>query len=136
MKHIYCRPLRLYDEQDKAAFVAAADASGKEFPKDVFTLPSTRIMVAEDGGKILMYQPQFLSMTLGSLVPVGSLTQREFASAQHQLTAAAFTRAHTEGLADVIAFSNDPDTRAFALRHGFIALEDGLRWGIRDEPEH
>ena|ERR1035437_526153 len=131
MRHIWVRPLRLYDEQDKAAFVAAADASGKEFPKDVFTLPSTRIMVAEVESRIILYQPQFLSMTLGSLVPVGSLTQREFASAQHQLVAAAFTRAHTEGLADVIAFSNDPNTREFALRHGFTACGDGLRLGIR-----
>lgn len=121
----------MYDEADKAAFIAAVDASGKEFPKDVFTLPSTRIMIAERAGKILLYQPQFLSMTLGSLVPVGSLTQREFASAQHQLTAAAFTRTHTEGLADVIAFSNDPNTRAFALRHGYIAREDGLRLEVR-----
>lgn len=131
MKHIYVRPLRMYDEADKAAFIAAADASGKEFPKDVFTLPSTRIMVAEEQGRILLFQPQFLSMTLGSLVPVGSLSQREFASAQHQLTAAAFTRAHTEGLADVIAFSTDPDTRAFALRHGYVAREDGLKLEIR-----
>jgi hypothetical protein len=131
MNHIWVRPLRMYDEVDKAAFVEAADTSGKEFPKNVFTLPSTRIMIAERAGKILLYQPQFLSMTLGSLVPVGSLSQREFASAQHQLTAAAFTRAHTEGLADVIAFSNDPDTRAFALRHGYIAQEDGLRLELR-----
>ena len=131
MKHIWVRPLRMYDEADKAAFVLAADASGKEFPKDVFTLPSTRIMVAESENQVILYQPQFLSMTLGSLVPVGSLTQREFASAQHQLVAAAFTRAHTEGLADVIAFSNDPNTRVFALRHGFTAWGDGLRLGIR-----
>lgn len=131
MKHVWVRPLRMYDEQDKAAFIVAADASGKEFPKDVFTLPSTRIMLAEEENRIIMYQPQFLSMTLGSLVPVGSLTQRELASAQHQLTAAAFTRAHTEGLADVIAFSNDPNTREFALRHGFVAWEDGLRLRLR-----
>lgn len=131
MKHIWVRPLRLYDDADKAAFIVAADSSAKEFPKDVFTLPSTRIMVAEVENRIIMYQPQFLSMTLGSLVPVGSLSQREFASAQHQLTAAAFTRAHTEGLADVIAFSNDPNTRAFALRHGFLADKDGLRMGVR-----
>ena len=131
MRHIWVRPLRMYDEADKAAFIAAADASGKDFPKDVFTLPSTRIMLAEEENRIIMYQPQFLSMTLGSLVPVGSLTQRELASAQHQLTAAAFTRAHTEGLADVIAFSNDPNTREFALRHGFVAWEDGLRLRLR-----
>jgi hypothetical protein len=121
----------LYDEGDKAAFVLAADASGKEFPKDVFTLPTTRIMVAEVENRVIMYQPQFLSMTLGSLVPVGSLTQRELASAQHQLVAAAFTRAHTEGLADVIAFSNNPSTRAFSLKHGFTVWGDGLRLGIR-----
>lgn len=131
MKHIWVRPLRLHDEADKAAFVAAVDSSGKEFPTDLFTLPSTRIMIAERAGQILLYQPQYLSMTLGSLVPVGSLSQSEFASAQHQLAAAAFTRAHTEGLADVIAFSNDPSTRKFALRHGFTAWEDGLRLGIR-----
>lgn len=131
MEHIFVRPLRMYDEEDKAAFVLAADASGKEFPKDVFTLPTTRIMLAEVDNRVIMYQPQFLSMTLGSLVPVGSLTQRELASAQHQLVAAAFTRAHTEGLADVIAFSNDPSTRAFALKHGFTVWGDGLRLGIR-----
>lgn len=131
MNHCYIRPLRLYDEVDKAAFIEAVDASGKEFPKDVFTLPSTRIMVAEENGKILLYQPQYTSMTLGSLVPVGSLTQREFASAQYQLVGSAFTRAHAEGLADVIAFSNDPNTRAFALRHGFSAREDGLILRLR-----
>jgi hypothetical protein len=131
MGNIFVRPLRLYDDADKAAFVAAVEDSGKEFPKDLFTLPSTRIMVAEIENRIIMYQPQFLSMTLGSLVPVGSLTQREYASAQHQLVAVAFTRAHTEGLADVIAFSSSPATRAFALRHGFIAWGDGLRLGIR-----
>jgi hypothetical protein len=131
MTPIFVRLLRMHDEADKAAFIAAADASGKEFPKDVFTLPSTRIMIAERAGHILLYQPQFISMTLGSLVPVGSLSQREFASAQYQLSAAAFTRAHTEGLADVIAFSNDPSTRAFALRHGFVECTDGLRLGIR-----
>lgn len=131
MRHIFVRPLRMHDEADKSAFIVAADASGKDFPKNVFTLPSTRIMVAEVENRVLLYQPQYLSMTLGSLVPVGSLSQREFASAQHQLTAAAFTRAHAEGLADVIAFSNDPATREFALRHGFTAWEDGLRLGIR-----
>ena len=131
MKHVFVRPLRMYDEEDKAAFVLAADASGKEFPKDVFTLPSTRIMVAEVEKRVILYQPQFLSMTLGSLIPVGSLTQSEFASAQHQLASAAFTRAHAEGLADVIAFSNDRNTRSFAKRHGFVATKDGLIWGIR-----
>ena len=131
MRHIYVRPLRLYDEDDKNKFIAAVDSSGKEFPNNVFTLPSTRIMVAEVESRIILYQPQFLSMTLGSLVPVGSLTQRELASAQHQLVAAAFTRAQTEGLADVIAFSNDPSTRAFALKHGFTVWGDGLRLGIR-----
>jgi hypothetical protein len=131
MRHIWIRPLRLYDEADREAFVAAADASGKEFPKDVFTLPSTRIMVAEIENRVILYMPQFLSVTLGSLIPVGSLTQQEFASAQYQLTQAAFTRAHAEGLADVIAFSNDPHTRAFALRHGFVERKDGLELRIR-----
>lgn len=131
MKHIFVRPLRMYDEADKASFIAAADASGKEFPKDVFTLPSTRVMVAEMEGEIVMYQPQFLSMTLGSLIPFGLPTQPEMASAQHQLTSAAFTRAHAEGFADIIAFSNDNKTRAFAKRHGFIATKDGLRLEIR-----
>jgi len=131
MKHVWVRPLRMYDEEDKAAFVLAVDSSGKGFPNDVFTLPCTRIMVAEVENRIIMYQPQFLSMTLGSLVPVGSLTPMELASAQHQLTAAAFTRAHAEGLADVIAFSSDPNTRDFALRHGFTAWGDGLKLRIR-----
>lgn len=131
MKNVFVRPLRMYDEADKAAFVLAADASCKEFPKDVFSLPSTKIMVAECQNRVLLYQPQYLSMTLGSLVPVGSLTQRELALAQYQLAAAAFTRAHAEGLADVIAFSVDPDTRAYALRHGFVARKDGLQLGVR-----
>lgn len=131
MRHIYCRPLRLYDEADKAAFIVAADASGKEFPKDVFTLPSTRIMVAEAEGQIVLYQPQYLSLTLGSLIPSMQASRSEMASAQHQLTATAFTRAHAEGLADVLAFSNSPETRQFALRHGFNICEDGLRMAIR-----
>ena len=131
MKHVFVRPLRMYDEADKAAFIKAADDSGKEFPKDVFTLPSTRIMVAEVDNRVILYQPQYISMTLGSLVPVGSLTQGEYASAQYQLANAAFTRAHTEGLADIIAFSNDVRTRAFAKRHGFVETKDGLIWGIR-----
>lgn len=127
MKHIYIRPLRLHDELDKAAFIAAADASGKEFPKDVFTLPSTRIMVAERGDQIVMYQPQYVSLTLGSLIPVGV----PLAEAQHQLVAAAYTRAHAEGFADVLAFSSSELTRGFALRHGFIACQDGLRMELR-----
>jgi len=131
MKHIYVRPLRLYDEQDKAAFVVAADASGKEFPKDVFTLPSTRIMVAEEEGRIVLYQPQFVSLNLGSLIPVIGATPSEMASAQHMLVAAAFTRAHSEGFADIFASSNNELTRRFALRHGFTETEDGLRLEIR-----
>ena len=131
MKHIYIRPLRLYDEQDKASFVAAADASGKEFPKDVFTLPSTRIMVAEEGSEIVMYMPQFVSMTLGSLIPSGAPSQRQMAEAQHMLVAAAYERAHAEGFADVLAFSNNDLTRRFAMRHGFVPCADGLRMGLR-----
>jgi hypothetical protein len=130
MRHIYVRPLRMFDEGDKAAFIAAADASGKEFPKDVFSLPSTRIMVAEAAGEIVMYQPQFVSLNLGSLIPTIA-TPNEMASAQHQLFAAAFTRAHFEGLANILAFSNDKNTRAFAKRHGFKASKDGLVMGVR-----
>ena len=131
MKHIYIRQLRMYDEADKAKFVVAADASGKEFPKDVFTLPSTRIMVAEKAGEILMYQPHFVSLNLGSLIPMAGISARYFASAQHQLTAAAFTRAHAEGLADIIALSNDPNTRDFAKRHGYVPCEVALRLEVR-----
>lgn len=120
----------MWDEADKAAFIAAADASGKEFPKDVFKLASTGIMVAEAEGQIVMYQPHFVSLQLGSIIPLIG-TPSEMASAQHQLTAAAFTRAHTEGLADIIAFSNDKHTRGFAKRHGFTASKDGLRLEIR-----
>lgn len=131
MRHIYVRPLRMYDEADKAAFVAAVDASGKEFPKDVFTLPSTRIMVAEQGSVSVMYQPQFLSMTMGSIIPVGTITDRAMAEAQHQLLAAAYTRAHSEGFADVFASSNDDRTRTFCVRHGAVPWPDAIRLEIR-----
>ncbi len=131
MIKIYVRPLRLYDELDKAAFVEAADASGKEFPQDVFTLPSTRIMVAEKGKEIVMYMPQFLSLTLGSLIPRGLQADHDLAEAQHHLVAAAFTRAHTEGFADILALSSNELTRRFALRHGFTATPDVLRMEIR-----
>lgn len=130
MNHIYVRPLRLYDEADKAAFIAAADACGKEFPKDVFTLPSTRIMVAEREGKVVMYQPHFASLNLGSIIPVIG-TPSELASAQHQLTAAAFSRAHAEGFADIVAFSSNRETRSFAKRHGYKATKDGLILEVR-----
>ena len=131
MRHIFIRPLRMYDETDKAAFVVAADASGKEFPKDVFTLPSTRIMVAEKGTEIVMYMPQFLSMTMGSLIPNGKRTDREMAEAQHQLLACAYTRAHSEGFADIFASSNDICTRKFCIRHGATPWADALRLEIR-----
>lgn len=131
MNHVYVRPLRIYDEQDKYSFIRSADACGKEFPKDVFTLPSTRIMVAEKGGEILMYQPHFVSLNLGSLIPVGSITAGEFASAQHMLTGAAFTRAHSEGFADIIAMSNDPSTQKFAKRHGYVSRPETLYLEVR-----
>lgn len=131
MKKIYVRPLRLYDETDKAAFVAAADASGKEFPKDVFTLLSTRIMVAEAEGKVIMFQPHFASLNLGSLIPMAGISPFEFASSQHMLTAAAYTRAHSEGFADILALSNDLNTQEFAKRHGFIACDGVLRLEVR-----
>lgn len=131
MKKVYVRPLRLYDEEDKRNFVSAADRSGKEFPRDVFTLPSTRIMVAESEGKVIMFQPHFASLNLGSLIPMAGITPLEFASSQHQLTAAAYTRAHTEGFADILALSNDPCTREFAKRHGYLECNDVLRLEIR-----
>lgn len=130
MRHIFCRPLRLHDEADKAAFIVAADKSGKEFPKDVFTLPSTRIMVAERGGEIVLYQPQFVSLTLGSLIPVID-DPILMAAGQHQLFGAAYTRAHAEGLADIHCYSNNELTRGFALRHGFQEIPDCLRMGVR-----
>jgi hypothetical protein len=121
----------MYDEADKAAFVVAADSSGKDFPKDVFTLPSTRVMVAERGSEVLMYMPQFLSMTMGSLIPKRQLTDREMAEAQHQLLACAYTRAHSEGFADIFASSNDIRTRKFCIRHGATPWADALRLEIR-----
>lgn len=121
----------MYDEADKSAFIVAADASGKEFPKDVFTLPSTRIMVAERGAEVIMYMPQFLSMTMGSLIPVGNPNDRSMAEAQHQLLAAAYTRAHSEGFADVFASSNDDRTRTFCFRHGAVPWPDAIRLEIR-----
>jgi hypothetical protein len=121
----------MYDEADKAAFIAAADASGKEFPKDVFTLPTTRIMVAEAGEKIVLYQPHFVSLSLGSLIPAPLATNGLLAEAQHQLVAAAYTRVHTEGFADIFASSNDERTRGFAKRHGFVPWADGLRLEVR-----
>jgi hypothetical protein len=131
MTHIFVRPLRMYDEADKAAFVAAADACGKEFPKDVFTLLPTRIMVAEQAGKIIMYQPQFASLQLGSLIPTKGISGSTMASAQHQLFAAAFTRSHTEGFADIVAFSSSEETRQFSERHGLLPVKDALRYEIR-----
>ena len=131
MKHVYVRPLRMYDEEDKQRFVHLIEQSGKEFPKDVFTLPLTRIMVAEKEGEIVMYQPHFASLNLGSLIPVGGIMAGDFASAQHQLTAAAFTRAHNEGFADIIVLSNDPSTRKFAQRHGYLACDAVLRMEVR-----
>jgi hypothetical protein len=134
MNHCFVRPLRLYDEADKAAFIDATDRCGKDFPKDVFSLPSTRIMVAstiQNGREaITMYQPQFISLNLGSLIPVGLPSASKMATAQHQLFAAAYTRAHLEGLADLVAFSNDEATRSFSMRHGLVAV-DGLRRDIR-----
>lgn len=131
MKHVWVRPLRLYDEQDKAKFIAAADACGKEFPKDVFTLPSTRIMVAEKEGEIVMFQPHYVSLNLGSLIPVSGIMAGDFASSQHMLTAAAFTRAHSEGFADIIAMSTDPSTQKFAKRHGYVSRPETLYLEVR-----
>lgn len=78
-----------------------------------------------------MYQPHFISLNLGSLIPVAGPSPSEMASAQHQLTAAAYTRAHAEGFADIIAFSNDEATRQFSFRHGFVGHPDALRMEIR-----
>lgn len=128
MRNIYVRPL---GEADKAAFIVAADASDKEFPKDVFTLPSTQIMVAESAGNIVMFQPHFVSLTLGSLIPLGNPSDTTMAEAQRQLVAAAYTRAHAEGFADVFASSSDERTRKFATGHGFTPWADGLRLEIR-----
>lgn len=131
MKRIWVRPLRLYDDADKAKFIAAADSSGKGFPNGVFTLPSTSIMVAEMGSDILMYQPHFVPLELGSLITVGDLPHGVMAQAQNQLVAAAYTRAHSEGLAYLLASSENNFTRGFAMRHGFSACKRGLRMEIR-----
>lgn len=123
MGHIYVRPLRLNDEEDRNAFVAAAESCVNGFPKELFALPSTVVMVAEKsdeyGKRVVMYQPFYASLVLGSLVPVGGSSDSEMASAMHQMTAAAYTKAHEIGAAEVVMFSDTPATANFAQRHEY-----------------
>lgn len=134
MNHIYVRPLRMNDEADVAAFVAAVENCGLSFPSNVFSLPSTRVMVAErrqeHGMEIVGYQPHYIPLVLGSFIAI-SESDTELASAQHMLTAAAYTRAHQEGLAEILAPSNTEATQSYALRHGFTEAHKCLRMDVR-----
>lgn len=132
MNPIYVRPLR-GDDADRAAFVAAVENSGRSFPKNVFTLPSTRVMVAEKleehGPEIVLYQPFYVSLVMGSYVGLG--TDNEIASALHQMTAHAYTRANGEGLAEILAFTHTGATEGFAKRHRFVEAHQAYRLDVR-----
>lgn len=129
--HIYIRPLNINDQSEVGEFVRWVEDSGRFFPKNALTLPSTRIMVAEkvtpDSKEILLYQPHYVSLSLGSYVSRGEISESETASALHQMTAAAFTRCHQEGLADILMLSEHPDTIAFALRHSYQEAHKAFR---------
>ena len=128
--HIYVRPLAM---KDWDSFIASTEHSGKYFPSNVFTLPSTRVMVAEkrEEGRleVIAYQPAYISLVLGSIVNV-SASDVELASAMHQFTAAAYTRANAEGLADILAFTTNK-TEEFAKRHNFHPTHSALRMEVR-----
>lgn len=132
--HVYIRPLNPLDEAEKTAFVVATEASGLFFPKDAFTLATTRVMVAEvrepHGIEIVAYQPSYIPVVLGSLVAV-SKVGTELASAQRMFTAAAYTRCHDQGLAEILMFSSTSETQAFAARHGYEKAHDAYRMEVR-----
>lgn len=132
--HVYIRPLNPLDEADKKAFVVAAESSGLFFPSNVFTLSTTRVMVAErrepHGVEVVAYQPSYIPVVLGSLVAV-SASDTELASAQRMFTAAAYTRCHEQGLSDILMFSSTPETQAFASRHGYQKAHDAYRMEVR-----
>lgn len=133
MTPIYVRPLRIHDPADTAAFAALADGGNRFYPKDVFTMPTTEVMVAEkmvDGKpKPILYQPFYVSLVMGSFVGMG--TPGELAQAQKMLTAAAYTRAHAQSLADIMVLSVNEETLDFAVRHGFERAHTALRMEIR-----
>jgi hypothetical protein len=133
--HVYVRPLDPLNQADLAAFVAATEHAGRTYPSGVFTLPSTGVMVAEKreshGIEIIAYQPHYLSLVMGSITIPGKPSELELASAQHQFTASAYTRAHTDRLADILMFTNTPDTAAFASRHDFGLTHTAYRMEVR-----
>ena len=133
--HIYIRPLRPNDA-DIAAFRAAMEAHPDRFyPRDVFSLPTTRVMVAErhepHGFETIGYQGWYQPLVLGSWIPNDGASQTEIASALHQLTAAAYTRCNELGLESILIHSNTPETIAFAKRHNYKKTHDTLRLEVR-----
>jgi hypothetical protein len=133
MNPIYVRPLRTNDPADAAAFAALADGGNRFYPRNVFTLPTTDVMVAEkivDGKpEPILYQPFYVSLVMGSFVGMGS--PGELAQAQKMLTAAAYTRAHAQSMADIMVLSVNDETLHFGARHGFERAHTALRMDIR-----
>jgi len=117
--HIYCRMIDGQNRSDIALAERAMEDSGNLFPASAFRLPSTQIMIAEREGNPVLVQPFFKSLVMGSLAFVGKPSDEYKAAAQHAMTALAFSEAHRMALVNVIMFSNTPETRAFAGRHGF-----------------
>lgn len=122
MKHIYIRPLRGNDEDEVRACVQAFTDANAYLPKGSLAWPSTRMMVAEKDGKPLLYQPIFDTLVLGSLGPVAGISATDFASAQHQITAAAFWEASRSGIGRIYCGGGNLDTEAFCQRHDYRKL--------------
>lgn len=132
--HIYVRPLNYADEAEKAAFVEAVRTTERWFPKDVFALSTTVVMVAErheDHGKeVVAYMPFHIPLVMGSLISAGG-TNVEIASALHQFTQEAYSRVHSQGFSELLLFSNAEETLAFALRHGYTDSHRCLSLEVR-----
>ena len=110
----------------------AMEDSGNIFPRSAFALPTTQIMFAQADDGILLTQPFYLSLVLGSLAWSGKPTEMEKAACQKAMVQAAFTIAHQNRLYDIRADTHTPETRAFALRHGFtIGNHAALKMSVR-----
>lgn len=111
------------------------DASGRFFPHDVFTLPLTRLLVAErrEGGYLrpILLQPLYPSLSLGSFVPYPDATAGEIASALSATTREAYSRANEWGMAELLVSTEHDRTTAFALRHGFAKAHTTYRMEVR-----
>lgn len=132
--HIYVRPLNYANEAEKAAFVEAVRTSERAFPKDVFTLSTTVVMVAErreeHGMEVIAYMPFHIPLVMGSLISAGG-TDVEIASALHQFTQEAYSRVHSQGFSELLLFSSTEETLAFALRHGYTNFHRCLHLEVR-----